>query len=64
MTEALARKANRFVAQGLTGYDACYAALAWDLKGQWLTFDARAHRMIQNRNLSYLLTEGMPPNWP
>jgi ATP/maltotriose-dependent transcriptional regulator MalT len=28
MTEELAVKANRFVKKGLTGYDACYAALA------------------------------------
>ncbi len=63
MTETLAQKAGRFVDQGLTGYDACYAALAWDLKGLWLTYDTKAHRMIQSRNISCLLTEGMPPNW-
>ena len=33
MTDGLAVKANRFVKKGLTGYDACYAALALDLKG-------------------------------
>ncbi len=64
MTETLARKADAFVDQGLTGYDACYAALAWDLKGLWLTYDTKAHRMIKSRNISCLLTEGMPPNWP
>ncbi|MFZ0612141.1 MAG: PIN domain-containing protein [Desulfobacterales bacterium] len=41
MTEDLAVKANRFVKKGLTGYDACYAALAFDLKGCWLTFDKK-----------------------
>ena len=41
MTEELAVKANRFVKKGLSGYDACYAALALDLKGCWLTFVKR-----------------------
>ncbi len=41
MTETVAVKANRFVKLGLTGYDACYAALAQDLKGVWLTYDKR-----------------------
>jgi len=43
MTEGLAVEANRFVRLGLTGYDGCYAALARDLKGLWLTFDKKAH---------------------
>jgi predicted nucleic acid-binding protein len=36
MTESLAIKANSFVNLGLTGHDACYAALARDLKGYGL----------------------------
>ncbi|RLB15087.1 MAG: hypothetical protein DRG35_04480 [Deltaproteobacteria bacterium] len=55
MTEGLALIADRFVKLGLTGYDACYAALAKDLKGIWLTFDKQAHSLIQK--------EKMPPSW-
>jgi predicted nucleic acid-binding protein len=64
MTEDLAVKANMFIHLGLTGYDACYAALARDLKGLWLTFDAQAHSLIQKEKISYLLEEEMPPGWP
>ncbi|MBW2048246.1 MAG: type II toxin-antitoxin system VapC family toxin [Deltaproteobacteria bacterium] len=46
MTEKLAKGADRFVKLGLTGHDACYAALARDLKAVWLTFDLRAHELI------------------
>ena len=63
MTESLAVKANRFVKLGLTGYDACYAALAHDLKGWWLTFDEKAHRLIQEDNISLLLFEELPKEW-
>jgi predicted nucleic acid-binding protein len=64
MTESLAVKANSFVNLGLTGYDACYAALARDLKGVWLTFDEQAHSLIQKEKISCLLEEEMPPSWP
>jgi len=64
MTESLAVKANRFVNLGLTEYDACYAALARDLKGIWLTFDEQAHSLIQKENISFFLDEKMPPSWP
>jgi predicted nucleic acid-binding protein len=63
MTEELAVKANRFVEIGLTGYDACYAALALDLKGCWLTFDEKAHKLIETDELSCLLSEGLPKHW-
>lgn len=63
MTESLAVKANSFVKLGLTGYDACYAALARDLKGIWLTFDEVAHRLIQKEEVSFFLEEEMPQNW-
>ena len=43
MTKALAAPAQRFIQLGLTGYDACYAALAADLGGRWLTYDQQAH---------------------
>jgi len=64
MTESLALKADRFVTLGLTGYDACYASLDRDLKGMWLTFDRKAHTLIQKEKVSCLLGEKMPKNWP
>ena len=64
MTESLAFQAGPFLSQGLTGYDACYAALARELRGFWLTYDGRAHKRIRRQGISYLLSEGLPPNWP
>ena len=64
MTENLALKADSFVKLGLTGYDACYAALARDLKGMWLTFDEQAHNLIQKEKMSFFLGMRMPPSWP
>ena len=64
MTESVAVKANSFVNLGLTGSDACYAAVARDLKGIWLTFDEQAHSLIQKENISCVLDERMPPSWP
>lgn len=63
MTEDLALKASRFVRLGLTGYDACYAALAKDLKGLWLTFDHKAHRLLAADKISCLLADSLPKNW-
>ena len=63
MTEDLAVKANRFVKKGLTGYDACYAALALDMKGCWLTYDKKAHELILVENISCLLSDGLPEGW-
>jgi len=63
MTDTLAVKADHFVKLGLTGYDACYAALARDLKGIWLTFDKKAHELIQKEKVSCLLEDGMPAGW-
>jgi predicted nucleic acid-binding protein len=64
MTEDLALRAHRYVRLGLTGYDACYAALARDLKGIWLTFDERAHRLIARGKISHLLGKTLPRHWP
>jgi predicted nucleic acid-binding protein len=64
MTEKLAGKAYDFVELGLTGYDACYAALALDLRGLWLTFDEKAHALIQKENISWFLDEELPLGWP
>lgn len=63
MTEELAVKARHFVKLGLTGYDACYAALALDLKGKWLTFDKKAHQLVEKEKISCLLNEKMPAGW-
>jgi len=54
---------NSFAKLGLTGYDACYASLARDLKGMWLTFGRKAHTLIQKEKVSCLLGEKMPKNW-
>jgi len=64
MTENLAVKANRFVKLGLTGYDGCYAALAKDLRGTWLTFDKKAHNVIRKEQVSFFIDKEMPANWP
>ncbi|MBW2349004.1 MAG: type II toxin-antitoxin system VapC family toxin [Deltaproteobacteria bacterium] len=63
MTSDLASVADQFVEKGLTGYDACYAALAIQLKGCWLTFDEKAHQKIAEEEVSCLLSDGMPPGW-
>jgi hypothetical protein len=63
MTGQLADDAARFVAIGLTGYDACYAATARQLRGLWLTFDARAHRLIAGEGVSHNLAKGPPAGW-
>ena len=63
MTEKLAQKASVFIGMGLTGYDACYAALAKEVNGKWLTFDEKAHTLIKNQNLSHAILRNMPPEW-
>jgi predicted nucleic acid-binding protein len=65
MTKSLAVGAEPFVKLGLTGYDACYAALAKQMRGRWLTFDQRAHQRIEKLKMSFLLGgKNMPPKWP
>lgn len=63
MTERLALKASAFIDKGLSGYDACYAALAKELKGVWLTFDDRAHELIKGSRVSHALLEALPKGW-
>jgi predicted nucleic acid-binding protein len=63
MTESLATHAVAFTEKGLTGYDACYAALARELNGTWLTFDQKAHRAIKQQGLSHDLNSGLPGKW-
>jgi len=64
MTESLALQAEPFLIQGLTAYDACYAALARDLQGVWLTYDRKAHNRVRRQGISHLLIDGLPQNWP
>jgi predicted nucleic acid-binding protein len=63
MTSELAHRADTFVKKGLTGYDACYAALAADLKGCWVTFDEKAHERIRKFKVSHSLMHSLPENW-
>jgi predicted nucleic acid-binding protein len=63
MTPALADRAVKLVPRGLSGYDACYAALAAELDGTWLTFDHRAHGLIADTGLSENLWDRMPADW-
>ena len=44
-----------FQAIGLSGYDAAYVAVAKQISGTWLTFDAKAHKIIKSFGLSYCL---------
>lgn len=57
MTENIYTRANRFIQPGITGYDAVYIALAEELSGVWLTFDAKAHNKIASEKLSINLFE-------
>ena len=60
MTDNIFNRADRFIAMGLTGYDACYVALAEELDAAWLTFDGKACRKIaENGELARGLEE--PP---
>lgn len=63
MTESLALQASVFINKGLTGYDACYAALAKELKGMWLTFDYKAHQLIKKARLSCAISKNLPEDW-
>jgi len=63
MTKKLTERAGPFVGMGLTGYDACYAALAEDLGALWITFDEKAHNLIAHRHVSHNLMEGLPEGW-
>lgn len=63
MTKSLATGARKFVGKGLTGYDACYAALASEMKGKWLTFDRQAHGILSGEGISHDLTMALPRGW-
>jgi predicted nucleic acid-binding protein len=59
----LAHQASAFIEKGLTGYDACYAALAKELGGVWLTFDEKAHQRIKTSRVSHALLKRLPKDW-
>lgn len=63
MTESLAQRGDAFVRRGLTGYDACYVALAEELNGVWLTFDSEAVLTLADPKLSWDLAKGQPEGW-
>ena len=62
MTDRLGAGAMKCVNLGLTGYDACYVALASSLGGLWLTFDGKEHRQLADPGLSVDL-EADIPHW-
>jgi predicted nucleic acid-binding protein len=63
MTEGIAGRAARFINSGLTGYDATYVALAEELDALWLTFDGKAHSLIEKEHLSTDLSTALPAGW-
>jgi predicted nucleic acid-binding protein len=63
VTESLVLHASAFIEKGLTGYDACYAALAIELNGKWLTFDEKAHQLIKRSQVSHALLRSLPKDW-
>jgi predicted nucleic acid-binding protein len=53
LDDRLIRRAARLAyGHRLSGYDACYAALAAELRAVWLTFDRAAHDRIADLGLS------------
>ena len=60
MTPSLAGQSCKFLAIGLTGCDACYAGLAVELGARWITFDRRAHELIEKQDVSFYLGDGLP----
>jgi len=63
LTTALARLAEPYVRRGLTGYDACYAALARELDGTWLTLDRKAAARVGSEGRVVLLDAGENIGW-
>ncbi|MBI1862454.1 MAG: type II toxin-antitoxin system VapC family toxin [Deltaproteobacteria bacterium] len=55
MTRELLEACSEFQKMGLSGYDSAYVGLAKVLKGQWVTFDSKAHAVVRHTNLSKLL---------
>ncbi len=60
LTDGIAQRAARFIGMGLTGYDSMYVSTAEELGALWLTFDGKAHSLIQREHLSACLDAGLP----
>jgi predicted nucleic acid-binding protein len=52
ITESVVDKSSTYSNLGLTGYDACYAALAEELGGVWLTFDKKAVQKVRELDIA------------
>jgi predicted nucleic acid-binding protein len=63
LTEVLIERSGTYYRSGLTGYDACYAALAEELQGTWITFDTRAVNKLKDQNLAVDLFSSLPNDW-
>ena len=63
MTRAVAERAAALVDKRLSGYDACYVALAAELQALWLTFDGRACLAVKDPSLAHDLAGGLPDGW-
>lgn len=63
MTPAVAVRAAALARRGLSGYDACYAAVAEELQARWLTLDGRACRALGDPSLAFDLAHGLPDDW-
>ena len=63
MTDAVAKRASRFLSLGLTGYDAVYVGMAEELGALWLTFDEQAHKRLAKESISVDLNSTLPQDW-
>ena len=55
MTPELFRETRKVQELGLSGYDAAYVGLATLLSARWLTFDRKAHALVEHLGVSELL---------
>ncbi|MBL4819144.1 MAG: type II toxin-antitoxin system VapC family toxin [Deltaproteobacteria bacterium] len=56
MTQDMHLSICEYQAMGLSGYDAAYVAVAKHTSGIWVTFDAKAHKLIRSLGLSRCLS--------
>jgi predicted nucleic acid-binding protein len=55
LDDRLVQRATRLAYERrLGGYDACYAALAAEVRGVWLTFDRAAHARLTGMGISHI----------
>lgn len=52
LTPGIVQRIPFFIGKGLTGYDATCAALAQEMGGVWLTFDAKPQDLIADERIS------------